>query len=287
MSFRFKMTYAPLALFLAACGAAPEAEPVDESVAESTDAIVRGKTDHGHPAVVALDIFNEDGSETLCTGAVYAKKAVVTAAHCLQNAVLVLVYTGNDFFVDFDELGNDPATWVHWRMSESFEMHPKYDPDTLNADIGVVYIDRAFPFRPLPLALREINHRYVGDKVEIVGYGASGLDDTGTPVDGYVKRRGKTVYQGAPRIRPLPVNPHPGLLNPKIRGQLMQLEGSAPKSNGCYGDSGGPALMTFHGHQHIVGVASWGDDFCNDFAYYVRVHDFLPFLAKAALKSAR
>jgi secreted trypsin-like serine protease len=212
---------------------------------------------------------------------------VVTAAHCLDDAVFALVYTGNDFFGDFDELGNDPATWMHWRMTEQFEVHPKFDAATLNADIGVVYLDRAFPIKPIPLAIRDIGRHYEGDKVEIVGFGASGLDDTGVPVDAYVKRKGKTYYQGLPRIKPLPVNPHPGLLKPKIRAQLMQLEGSAPKANACAGDSGGPALMTFHGHQHIVGVSSWGDDFCNDFAYYVRVHDFLPFLGKAVLKSMK
>ena len=133
--------------------------------------------------------------------------------------------------------------------------------------------------------MREIGHHYVGDKVEIVGYGATGLDSNGVPVDALVKRKGRTFYQGLPRINPLPVNPHPGLLDPKIRRQLMQLEGSAPKANGCFGDSGGPALMSFHGRQHIVGIASWGDDFCNDFAYYVRVHDFLPFLARAVMIS--
>jgi hypothetical protein len=284
MSFRLNMLV-PVAVLLAGCGAAPESDPATEEVAEDSEAIVRGTIDDGHAAVMALDIFNEDGSETFCTGALYAKKVVVTAAHCLEQAVLVLVYNGNDFFVDFDELGNDPETWVHWRMSEQFEMHPKYDPATLNADIGVVYLDRALPIHPLPLALHDIGHHYIGDKVEIVGYGAAGLDSNGVPVDAYVKRKGKTFYQGLPRINPLPVNPHPGLLIPKIRAQLMQLEGSAPKANGCFGDSGGPALMSFHGRQHIIGVASWGDDFCNDFAYYVRVHDFLPFLGRAAMKS--
>jgi hypothetical protein len=139
--------------------------------------------------------------------------------------------------------------------------------------------------RPIPLAFRDINNHYIGAKVEIVGFGASGLDDNGFPVDAFVKRKGKTFYQGLPKIKPLPVNPHPGILIPKIRAQLMQLEGSAPKSNGCFGDSGGPSLMKFHGRSYVVGVTSWGDDFCNDFAYHVRVHDFLPFLGKAVVKT--
>ena len=285
MSFRLSLKLAPLGVFLAGCSASLDSEPALEDVGEDSQAIVRGTTDNGHAAVMALNVINDDGSETFCSGALYAKKVVVTAAHCLERAALVLVYNGNDFFADFDELGNDPETWVRWRLSERFEMHPQYDATTLNADIGVVYIDRELPIKPLPLALHDIDRRYVGDKVEIVGYGSAGLDESGAPTDAYLKRKGKTVYQGVPRITPLPVNPHPGLLTPKIRAQLMQLEGSAPKANACYGDSGGPAFMTFFGKQYIVGISSWGDDFCNDFSYYVRVRDFLPFLAKAVLRS--
>jgi hypothetical protein len=283
------MRFAPIAFLLAACGAAPDES--DPTLAEDSEAIVRGETDEGHAAVMALDVFKEDGSNSFCTGTLIAKKVVLTAAHCIDGAVAALVYNGNDFFGDMAELGNDPATWERWRLAEAptaFEVHPKWDPATLNADIGVVYLDRAVTgIKPIPVAFRDLNHRNLFDKVEIVGYGAAGLDDMGFPVDAYVKRSGKTFYQGAPRIHPLPTNPHPGLLIPKIRRQLMQLEGSAPKANGCFGDSGGPALMRFHGHQHVVGVASWGDDFCNDFAYYVRVHDFLPFIGKAVMKSHR
>jgi hypothetical protein len=281
------MRFAPVALLLAACSAAPD--ETDPALAEGSEAIVRGTTDDGHDAVVALDLFKEDGSATFCSGTLYAKKVILTAAHCIDGAIAALVYSGDDYFTDMDELANDPSMWTHWRLvdlPEKFEVHPKWDPATGNSDIGVVYIDQPFAgVRPIPLAFRDINHHYYKDSVEIVGFGATGLDDMGNPVDSYVKRKGKTFYQGPPRIKPLPVNPHPGLLIPKIRAQLMQLEGSAPKSNACFGDSGGPALMRFHGHQQIVGVASWGDDFCNDFAYYVRVHDFLPFLGKAAMKS--
>ena len=77
------------------------------------------------------------------------------------------------------------------------------------------------------------------------------------------------------------------MLIPKIRAQLMQLEGSAPKSNTCFGDSGGPSMFKFFGKHYIVGITSWGDDFCNDFAYHVRISEFLPFLGKAAYKSTR
>jgi hypothetical protein len=289
MSFRLNMRFAPVALLLAACGAAPEEEAfLEGDVAEESEAIVRGEPDDGHAAVVAVDVFKTDGSETFCTGVLYAKKVVMTAAHCIDGAEAAMIYTGSDFYGDMAELENDPATWVKYRLVFEFETHPKWDPETLNADIGVVYLDRKFEgVRPIPLSIRDINHHYIGQKAEIVGFGSTGIDDDGNPIDAYVKRKGKTFYQGAPRIKPLPVNPHPGILKPKIRNQLMQFEGSAPKSNGCFGDSGGPSLMKFHGRSYVVGITTWGDDFCNDFSYHVRVRDFLPFLGKAVFKSHR
>ena len=289
MSFRLNMIFAPLALLLAACGAAPDAAE-SESVAEDSEAIVRGVADDGHPQVVAVDVFKADGSESFCSGAVFANKAVVTAAHCIEGAVAALIYSGSDFYGDMAELEGDPSTWVKYQLVDGpdlFETHPKWDRATLNSDIGVVYLDRAFDFKPLPLAFADLDKHFVGLPLEIVGFGAAGLDENGFPVDAFVKRKGNTFYQGAPKIKPLPVNPHPGLLIPKIRAQLMQLEGSAPKSNTCFGDSGGPSMFKFFGKHYIVGITSWGDDFCNDFAYHVRISEFLPFLGKAAYKSAR
>jgi len=288
MSFRLNTGFAPLALLLAACGAAPDAEQ-SEPVAEDSEAIVRGRADDGHPAVVAVNTFNEDGSESFCTGALFAHKAVVTAAHCVDGAALGLIYSGSDFYgTDSFELANDPAEWVKYRLVDKFEVHPKWDPATGNSDIAVVYLDRAFEgVKPLALAFADLDRHFVGLPLEIVGFGAAGLDQDGFPVDAYVKRKGYTYYQGAPKIKPLPPNPHPGITNPKIRAQLMQLEGSKPLSNGCFGDSGGPSMFKFFGKHYIVGVTSWGDDFCNDFAYHVRISEFLPFLGKAAYKSTK
>ena len=76
----------------------------------------------------------------------------------------------------------------------------------------------------------------------------------------------------------------------------MQLDGSSPRANSCFGDSGGPALMRFeseaehrhrHGHhpqqeQKVVGVSSWTGDFCEDFSYYVRLDQVAPFVMREA-----
>ena len=83
----------------------------------------------------------------------------------------------------------------------------------------------------------------------------------------------------------------------------MQLDGSSPRANSCFGDSGGPALMRVedgqdrgHEHQHqpghhprqkqkVVGVSSWTGDFCEDFSYYVRLDQVAPFVMREALRA--
>src|SRR5262249_8440954 len=155
---------------------------------------------------------------------------------------------------------------VEWRQ------HPHFDLATLDSDVGVVHVDRDFPFKPLPLSFEPVVDRRIGDRVEIVGYGAEESDETNAGGPGaYIKRSGETVFQGTPARKPLPPNPHPGLTDKHIRAQLMQIDGDAPHANACFGDSGGPALMRVHGHKQVVGVFSWTGDFCQDFSYYVRL----------------
>lgn len=282
MSFRLKAKFLPLLLVVAGCSAAPASESDTELVAEEGAGIVRGQVDTSTPQVMALYIPNIDGTETLCSGTLYAKRTLVTAAHCLQNAGLVFAYHGNDYWADFEEIFEDPSLWTHWSMSTQWKLHPGWNPSTLSSDIAVVHLDRDPPFAPLPLAIKPVTDMDLGKAVQIVGYGATGTDPTGTQgVDAYVRRSGQTAYQGFPVVRPLPTNPHPGIGDRSIRKQLMQLKGTAPSANSCYGDSGGPALMRSGGKAQLVGVASWTGDFCESFSYYVRTYDYLPFLAKS------
>ncbi|HET9955354.1 MAG TPA: S1 family peptidase [Polyangiaceae bacterium] len=270
-------------LLLAACSGAPEMTS-EEASDSSQENIVRGTVDAGHPQVMALLVPRADGSQEFCTATLYARRTLLTAAHCLVGAELVLAYHGNDFMNAFDQLGQDPKTWTNWAQAVDWKIHPKWDPKTWSADIAVVHIDRDPPFPPLPLATKEIGKSYVGSMAQLVGYGGLASEaDNATPIDAFIKRFGTTKYQGTPAASPLPPNPHPGLGIRAIREQLMQFDGKAPYVNACFGDSGGPALMSFAGKYQVVGVATWTGDYCRDFSYYTRVFDFAPFLTEQAL----
>lgn len=279
MSSRHHSMFAVAAIILAGCSMGTEP---DASVDTADQDIVRGDTDNGHLAVMALEIPRLDGTDTLCTGTLYAPHTIVTAAHCLENAAAVFAYFGNNFNVDLGQLADDPATWKNFRLAVDWQAHPSWDRTTLNADIAIIHIDRDVPFAPIKLDPYEVGASQLNKPADIVGYGATGVDATGAPVNAYLKRHGLTTYQGSPKASPLPPHPHPGLSNPSIRAQLMQFAGSGRNANACFGDSGGPALMPVSGDQRIVGVASWTGDNCEKFSYYVRVQTFLSFLQKAA-----
>lgn len=268
----------------AGCGAEAASDGASEA---NRGAIVRGTPDAGHLQVMALMIPRFDGETAYCSATLYADRTLVTAAHCLRDAGDVLAYWGDDFWGDFEQLFEaDPN---NWRFATSWEVHPAYDAATLNADIAVVQLDRSLPFPPLKLSLQELTPRNLGEEFEIVGWGAAATDaETGTtPEDALVKRSGVVEYRGSPAADPVPPNPHPGLSDPRIRRQLMELDGTAPFANSCFGDSGGPVLRGSSDAQTIAGVSSWTGDFCEEFSYYVRVHDYLSFLTSRSRPPTR
>ena len=228
-----------------------------------------------------LLVAREDGAQAFCTGTLFAPRAILTAAHCLEQAADVLAYFGNDLENDFAQLFEPEPP--NWRFGVEFRQHPRFDLATLDSDVAVVHVDRELPFPALPLSFEPLGDRRIGDRVRIAGYGAEESDETNAGGPGVgVKRSGKSVFEGTPRRFPLPPNPHPGLTQRRIREQLMQIDGSPPHSNACFGDSGGPALMRVHHRERVVGVFSWTGDFCEDFAYYVRLDHVAPFVLREA-----
>lgn len=266
------------------CGGAP-----DESVGDvdsSSDAIVRGDLESGRDQVMLLEVFRSDGGISVCSGTLFAPRAVLTAAHCLEDSIFVSAYWGHDYEGDFDQLFDEEPE--NFRFDVEVVQHPDFNWDNLDSDVGVVHLDRDLPFKPLPIAFRELSRRYVGRDVEIVGFGAEESDASNAGGPGaYIKRSGTAVFEGSPPPAPLPPNPHPGLTDRKIRRQLMQIDGSAPNSNACFGDSGGPAIMRVGHRDKVVGVMSWTGDFCEDFSYYVRINHVLPFILNEARRARR
>jgi hypothetical protein len=278
-------------LVTAALGGCGESQ--DDATETKSDAIIRATSNGGRNEVVMLYgvVSTSTGTATrTCSGSYYAPRVVLTAAHCLEGIVnagalntrpQLFVYYGDNFAADKAELvpqGDGtfvpPAIGVpsHFAQADSLQLHPNWDPNLIHPDMGVVFLDRKPPFDPLPFLRTRVGS---GVQVTISGWGANAGNGSG----GQVQRTGRTRTLGSPTAADYhPEDPNPGMLNATVRANVIKLDGRAPNSNGCFGDSGSPFILNQSGQDYVAGVNYFGGLSCEDYSLYVRLDPFLPFL---------
>jgi hypothetical protein len=148
----------------------------------------------------------------------------------------------------------------------------------------VVYLDRSPPFDPLPLYRNRLDSSWVNRLATLVGWGANlALSEDIQITEGFgVKRTGQAPILGSPTAADYdPDDPHPGMLIPAVREHYIKMDGRNPFPNACSGDSGGPIIVNQWGQDYVAGVASWTGPWCEDYAFYLRIDPYLPFLDEA------
>jgi secreted trypsin-like serine protease len=222
-----------LIALLGGCGAPP-------AVGSVVSPIINGTDDTNDPAVVMV-LAQVPGSmmASLCTGEVVSPHVVLTAAHCVDPAV---VMAGAQFVVFIGQQlsqsspNSDFLTVKETHFLDGFDgMSPQN-----GKDVGVVILANPTTIVPVPYNRTPLPASMVGSPVRLVGYGLNSGDDT------------QGTSAGTRREAPT-----------KLAHLDDLFVGLGDGSHGiCEGDSGGPAFMSFDGRERIVGVTSFGFTGC-------------------------
>jgi secreted trypsin-like serine protease len=202
------------------CGALGlSATTATAKIANGTDCSDLNKS----PVVIVIKNL-ADGSAGICSGTMISANKVLTAAHCLEDAVNIDVILGVS------------ASKQAYITSNSWQIHPNFARSSngiLSNDVGVINVPVPLPLPTVPVLSSSAPQ--VGQKAVIFGYGSTGTaDDYGQLRSGVMK----IAAVDAGRI-------------------FANYEGGT--SNVCSGDSGGPLLLQIGNQLTIGGTTSYGD----------------------------
>ena len=212
-------------------------------ITQTEQAIINGAFEPGRPAVVALS----GPFGPFCSGTLISRRVVVTAAHCTDTNLTQIEPENYQIFFGPDFNRGDGLLYPTAEVIKE----PGFSVGTLRNDIGVVVLAQDAPVAPLAFRQGPLDDSFLSQELAFVGYG----------LPSPFARRGGLKQQA---------------VIPVIDYNDTQFFYNGLVSNTCFGDSGGPSLQRLsNGEEMVVGVTSFGDQFCAEFGADTRVDAFV------------
>ncbi|XP_046448092.1 brachyurin-like isoform X2 [Daphnia pulex] len=199
-----------------------------------------------------------------CGGSLISDRWILTAAHCLENVAIVHVTLGAHNVDDDQEIHQE-----NYR-SRDYYIHPDWDSNTLQGDIGLIRLPQSIDFsdyvRPICLdSPSESLNDYVGETVVLTGWG---LYSDGGGTSSVLRKTSAEVITNQECYEQ-----YDSLITDD-----MMCTSTTNHHGTCNGDSGGPMhLEMADGSWKQIGIVSFGSNLGCEKGYpngFTRVSSF-------------